>query len=384
MNDRQRFNAAMHYQPRDRSPLYDFNFWNETLPHWHTQGLPTHVNRATAAKYFGMDYSIGSGGGDYHDVPVRPGMCPRFEVILIEDRGDHEIVQQYDGVHVLRKKVMSSIPHPVTHQLVDRTSWKKLYKPKLDPTNPERFPADWDDQVKIWTDPNRQYPLNINAGSLYGSLRDWMGLENLSMVLYDDPAWFEEMVTTLADCIIGTLTHVFETGAQFDACSMWEDMCYNAGPLLSPTHFKKYLVPHYERITELIRKHNIDVIWLDCDGKIDDLLPLWLKAGVNCMFPLEVGTWKTDPIKYRKEYGKDLLMMGGVSKLLLATDKKSIEKEVHRLAPLVEEGGFIGFADHRVPPDVPLQNYLHFLVSIREVWGKNTNLEPMPAEELIN
>ena len=29
-------------------------------------------------------------------------------------------------------------------------------------------------------------------------------------------------------------------------------MCYSAGPLLSPQHFKQFLVPHYKRITDLL------------------------------------------------------------------------------------------------------------------------------------
>src|SRR5690606_25473617 len=148
-------------------------------------------------------------------------------------------------------------------------------------------------------------------------LRDWMGVENLSMVVYDDPAWFEEMVETVADCILGTLARALDTGGQFDACSMWEDMCYSGGPLLSPAHFKRFLVPHYRRITALLHRHGVDVIYLDCDGKIDSLLPLWLSAGVNCMFPIEVGTWRADPIKLRAEFGKELLMMGGFDKRIL-------------------------------------------------------------------
>ena len=158
---------------------------------------------------------------------------------------------------------------------------------------------------------------------------------------------------------------------------MWEDMCYNAGPLLGPEPFKKYLVPHYKRITSLLRKHGVDVIWLDCDGCIDLLMPLWLEAGVNCMFPVEIGTWGADPVRYRKQYGKDLLMMGGFDKHILAQGKPQIEKEIHRLTPLVEEGGFIGFCDHRVPPDVPLENYVFYLETVRRVWGQGINLKPM-------
>jgi uroporphyrinogen decarboxylase len=204
-----------------------------------------------------------------------------------------------------------------------------------------------------------------------------MGLENIALVVYDDPAWFEEMVTTLADLSVALLEKQFATGAQFDACWMWEDMCYKAGPLLSPEHFKRYLVPQYQRLTSLCRKHGCDVVWVDCDGKIDDLLPLWLAGGVNCMFPIEIGTWGADPVKLRKQYGKELLLMGGFDKHILAKGQRDIEREIHRLTPLVEEGGFIPMPDHRVPPDVPYQHYVCYCETARKVWGQGVNLKPM-------
>jgi len=204
-----------------------------------------------------------------------------------------------------------------------------------------------------------------------------MGLEQLSLMVYDDPPFFEEMITTVADCIVTVLEKILTSGVQFEACAMWEDMAYNAGPLLSPRHFQKYLVPHYRRIADLCHSHKVDVIWLDCDGKIDALLPLWLEAGINCMFPIEVGTWGAYPIKFRQEYGKDLLMMGGFDKRILAQSKTEIERKIHRLTPLVEEGGFIPFCDHRVPPDVPYKNYLYYLERVRENWGEGINLQPI-------
>jgi len=324
---------------------------------------------ATTNAFFGMD--------SYDDGPsVHVGLNPGFERIVFEDRGDHEIIQQWDGVKVLRQKYMGSIPHHIGHLLTDRESWELHYKPRLDPDNPARYP-DWEQARKIWSDPNCPYPRVVSGGSLFGWLRDWMGMEGISYLVYDDPALFEEMVTTLADLTVEAHRRAFENGAQFDACSMWEDMCYNSGPLLSPALFKKYLVPQYKRITEQLRKHGCDVVWIDCDGKIDDLIPMWLESGVNCMFPIQIGTWGADPVKYRTEYGKDLLMMGGFDKHILAHLKNDIEDEVVRLAPLVEEGGYIGFCDHRVPPDVPLENYLFYLHTVRRIWGREVDLKPI-------
>ncbi len=392
MNPRQRFHATMHYRPRDRSPICDFSFWDETVQTWYEQGLPRSVTRNNSGDYFGMDplfECVLEAESSALVVAVDPdrtmfdgvhvGLMPPFETSVLEDRGDTEVIQQPDGVRVLRKKSVDTIPQHQGHLLTDRASWKKHYAPRLDPADPRRYPDNWDACVRLWRDEARRMPVFLNGGSSYGWLRNWMGLEAVSMAVHDDPAWFEEMITTISDCTIGVLTRLLETGGRFDGCSLWEDMCYRSGPLLGPAQFKRYLVPHYRRLADLLHKHGVDVIWLDCDGKIDALLPLWLESGVNGMIPIEVGTWGGDPLAFRRQYGKDLLMLGGFDKNILARGKTQIEAEVRRLAPLVEEGGFIGFCDHRVPPNVPLEDYLHYLKTVRDIWGHNTDLRASVA-----
>lgn len=373
MNDRERFIAVMRYQPRDRSPICDFGFWDETIIEWHKQGLPENVggghNTSDTNKFFGMDEYSGGPGADV-------GMQPWFEWKVIEDRGDHEVVQDCAGVLLLRKKYMGSIPQHLGHTLTDRASWEKHYKWRFDPSRSERYP-NWEEARKTWNDPDCPYPRACWGGSFYGWIRDWMGMENVSYLVYDDPGLFEEMVVTMTDCKVAVIEKCFANGAKYDLCGMWEDMCYNSGPLLPPDMFKKYLVPQIKRVTSVLRKNGVDVIWVDCDGKVDELIPLWLDAGVNCMFPIEIGTWGADPIQYRKQYGKELLMMGGFDKHILARTNREITKEIERLTPLVEEGGFIGFCDHRVPPDVSLDNYMHYIETVRKLWGQGVNLKPM-------
>jgi uroporphyrinogen decarboxylase len=370
MTPRQRFGATMHYQRRDRVPICDFGFWDETPLQWHKQGLPRDITASQQlSDYFQMDCY---GGTHYiafgNNLGVSTFVHPKFPVRILEDRGENELIQQDDGITVVRKKYMTSIPQHHAHLLRDRQSWRKHYKPRLDPDGPGRFAGDFPQRVAEWKNCGRPYCLTVPGGSLWGWLRNWMGLEAISYVVYDDPAFFEEMVATMADLCCGVLSKLLATGVQFDNCGFWEDMCYNCGPLLSPALFKKYLSPHYRRITDLLRKHNVEVIWVDCDGKIDSLVPLWLEAGVNCMFPVEVGTWDGDPVRFRREYGKDLLLMGGFDKHILQRSQPEIEKEIHRLLPLVEEGGYIPFCDHRVPPDVTLDNYRFYLETAWKVW----------------
>jgi hypothetical protein len=360
MNARERFIAVMHYQPRDRCPLMDFGFWAETLPTWEAQGYPKGAN---PDQFFGMD-------PQWIGAPINVGLLPGFAYEVLEDRETTQIVRDGEGVIQEISKGSASIPRYLGHSLTDRASWKKEFVPRLNGSDPRRYPANWQEIVARFTDPGRDYPVSLPAGSLYGWIRNWMGVENLSMLIYDDRALFEEMVETVADCILAAITPALESGIAFEYAAMWEDMCYRAGPLLSPKLFRQILVPHYRRITDLLRKYGVDVVVVDCDGDISLLIPLWLEAGVNVMFPIEVGTWGQDPIAIRRQYGKEVLMIGGVGKYILAGPKEGITREVERLAPLVEEGGYIPTPDHRVPPDVPLENYLFYLREARRVWCK--------------
>jgi uroporphyrinogen decarboxylase len=381
VNDRERFGNVMHYRPFDRCPIRDFGFWEETLLIWKQYGLPQSVKRGESADdFFGMDRAVSCGG--------ITDLWPLFEEEILEDKGDTEIVRDRDGVVLERGKIMGAIPRHVDHLLVDRQSWEEHFKPRMRPDHPERSLSGkgWKRLIEAWRSPDRDYPISIYAGSLYGRQRNWFGLQRVSEIIYDDPSLFQEIVETCADNTIVSIEKLCGGfGVQPDSANMWEDMCYNAGPLISPKTFKQVMVPHYRRIVDTLRKYGVDVIYVDCDGKIEKLIPLWLGAGVNCMFPLEIGTWGADPLEYRRQYGRDLLIMGGFDKRILARSKQGITDEVERLAPMVEEGGFIPFCDHLVPPDVPLSNYIHYLNEAKRVWGRGADsLRPTAEPDWTN
>ena len=163
---------------------------------------------------------------------------------------------------------------------------------------------------------------------------------------------------------------------KFGCAAMWEDMCFNHGPMLQPKYFEKWMVPRLKRITGFLAENGCDIVYVDCDGNINELVPLWLEAGVNCMLPLEIAGG-TDPVKLRKKYGHDILLVGGVDKTRLLAGKEEIKKEIQRLKPVVEDGGYIPHLDHLCPPDVTLENYLYYLQVKRDVFGIP---EPEPWE----
>ncbi len=366
MNDRERFLAVMDYGDFDRGIIQDFSYWDETVDIWHLYGLPADVDRSNSEAYFGLD-------SFWRGVGVRTMLWPPFERKTLDDDGTHITYQDSDGTILKRHKYMSSIPEHIGHTLVDRQSWEEHYKWRLDPMREDRLPDELADALAANADAVRTWPLSTDAGSLFGRIRNWMGLLGVTYIQADDPELFAEMISTVADCIVGTLGRFLpmagEAGVTFDRANMWEDMSCAQGPLMPLQSFKDLLVPQYKRISSLLREHGCRFIMLDSDGDVRKLLPGWLEAGVNITFPLEVGTWEQEPLGVRERFGPELRICGGFDKHILARSTEDIAREIDRLAPLVEQGGFVPFCDHRVPPDVPFDNYLFYIRRAKEVWG---------------
>ncbi len=108
---------------------------------------------------------------------------------------------------------------------------------------------------------------------------------------------------------------------------------------------------------------------VDCDGNPHDIVANWMEEGVNMMFPLEVAAG-CDPYAWRKEFGKDLRIKGGVAKEPLVVGGTAIDRELERLRPLLDQGGFIPHLDHLVPPDISYDNYREYLDKKRKFIGR--------------
>jgi uroporphyrinogen decarboxylase len=72
----------------------------------------------------------------------------------------------------------------IKHPIKSREDWEKI-KYFFDPEIPGRIPLNWGDIVEKYRD--RDYPLIIFVGSLYGWLRDLMGVERISIAFYREP-----------------------------------------------------------------------------------------------------------------------------------------------------------------------------------------------------
>ena len=400
MNNRERTLAILSYKEYDRMPIVDFGFIWQPLEKWHEQG---HITLDEL-----NDFGDGSPGCvsiehklgfDFNwqgcfNPGIKTGLMPPFERRVIEIFPDgREHIVTHNGTIEGIKPGIHCIPQDIGTLLTDRTAWEEQFLPKLQ-FSQKRI----EDLINLMNTRGRfscvkihntrepspcvprepspcvpelyENPRGLHCGSLYGSIRNMMGVAHLAYLQADDEDLYHEIIDVIGDLSYQTVKAALGTGINFDFAHFWEDICFKNGPLVNPTVFKERVGPHYKKITDLLHKHGIQFVSLDCDGLIDHLVPTWLENGVNVMFPLEVGTWGANIHDLRKKFGKGLLAVGGMDKRLFTAPDgyKAIDMEVDRLRRLVDLGGYIPCPDHRIPDGAIWENIQYYCERMKEVF----------------
>jgi uroporphyrinogen decarboxylase len=367
MNDRENAMSILNYRDYDRLPVVHFAFWDDTTLKWANEGHITFEearDHNLVARKLGFDFDWNTTAQPIH------GMNALFpplsqEVIEVMPDGSYKVLDGY-GVLILQKPGITCISSEFEHLLKDRKSWEEHFKPRMQ-FSKERINHKQLDELK--DDRSRTQPIGLFCGSLMGEIRNSLGLFGLSYLAVDDEALLSEIIDTFSDLYYRIVEYSLVYGAKFDYGHFWEDICFKNGPLVSPAFFRKKVGPHYRRICDLIHQYGIEIISLDCDGKIDALIPIWLENGVNTMFPIEVGTWGGNIKPWREKYGRQIRGVGGMDKRVFAYDYQAIDNEIERLKSFVYLGGFIPCPDHRIAPDAKWENVQYYCERMRKVFG---------------
>ena len=349
------------YEKKPDAPIYQCEFGFYSLDRWKREGYID--DNTNLAELFGYDepgsYSLGGLGW------CEAAFYPPFDVKIIEDRGEHEVVQDHAGRHVLYFKGRRSgfMPEYLDHPVKDMKTWEENCKWRLDPKTPGRY-TDLEkkaEQAKECAKKGMIIVQNLIGGYMY--LRSLIGPVDLLYKFYDDPELIHDCMKTwleLADAVIAKHQEYLTLDEFFIA----EDICYNGGSLISPDMMREFLFPYYQQLIANIKSRQIDksrhlYIQVDTDGFAEPVIPVYKEIGMDYMSPFEVASG-CDVVRVSRNY-PDLLIKGGMDKRVLAQGKDAIDKMVDNIVPIMKKrGGYIPVCDHGVPEEVSFENYTHF------------------------
>lgn len=303
--------------------------------------------------YLGMDKGI-------YRVPIKNIIFPPFKNKIIKEEGNQIIVIESNGCLVRKFKDNSSIPKTISYPIKNREDWEKFKEERLSLDNlKNRFPENWDKIVKDLN--SRDYPLYIGgdlAGFL-GTIREFVGMENLSYMLFDDPNLVKEINNHLLKLWISLYSEALSK-IEVDSAMIFEDMSYRHGSFISKQMFREFLTPYYKKLTTFLKSYDINFIFVDTDGDCSDLIPLFIEAGVTGISPIEARYKNMNVLKLRKKY-PELLLLGGIDKLRIEAGKESIDYELeNKIFPTIKMGGYLPTLDHLAHPGLSWKDFLYY------------------------
>jgi uroporphyrinogen decarboxylase len=356
MNDLERFHACMSYHPVDRLPWWNWGAWPETIERWQREGYDPAVYEPAL---------LADPRNSIHDWFFP---SPPFEHTVIEEDETFITYINHEGILMKERKdqPFSSMPQFLKFPVETPQEFRAFWAERMQPDLTKRVGPDWSQRLRMLR--SQPMPLIIVSdrwGGFFGPQRNLTGVQNLCTLFYDDPVFIEEMMDANADFIIAIMDQLLDV-VEIDAFAFWEDMAYKAGPLLSPRLARQYMLPRYRRVVDFLNGRGVRYIGVDSDGLIDELIPIWLDAGLNFIYPFEVQAGM-DVLQVRRKWGKELRLWGGYDKRALAIGREAIDAEMQRLRPLMLEGGFIPHTDHTCPPDISFENYCYFMQRMHEI-----------------
>jgi uroporphyrinogen decarboxylase len=291
-------------------------------------------------------------------VNVEQLLHPQFEPVILGENEDFLNYIDIDGVTRRYQKREGVIPTSMDWPIKGWDSWMEMKEQRLRLDNLSgRFPDNWPELREEYA--GRDYPLALGGYPVgfFGTLVHLMGYLNLFYAYYDHPDLVNDILAHLTNLWIAIWEEVLAQ-VEVDCVHIWEDISANKGSMVSPATFREFMSPCYRRVTDFLKGRGVSVILVDTDGNCEQLIPLFLEAGVTGLYPMEVSAGM-DVVKARKAYPQ-LQMMGGIPKSDIALGQARIDSFLEDAAFLLGRGGYIPFGDHLIPPEVSWQDFVSY------------------------
>jgi uroporphyrinogen decarboxylase len=232
---------------------------------------------------------------------------------------------------------------------------------RLDSDDPRRLPKNWAGCVRAWKARDHVLMLRVHRGFFLSlGVRDWSRFTEVIRLLIEDPRFVRDALAIQAD-LAARLAEKVLREVEIDAAVFTEPIGGNDRPLISPAMYEEFVLASYKPVLEALRRHRVETIVFRTFANSRLLIPSVLKWGFNCLWACEVNIDAMDYRDIRREFGRDLRLIGGIDLDALRHDKEAIRREIEeKVPPLLTEGGYVPLADGRVREDVPFENYVYY------------------------
>ena len=300
-------------------------------------------------------------------IPVKTGRMGGYPEQSIEENDDYHLFRDELGRTMKLPKGFATLPLPLDYPVKTMQDWLKI-KPWYQYSD-GRLSGDWEALSLQARAAGKVLVVSIPGG--FDETRELMGEEALSLAYYDQPELINDILQTIAETAYRVLDQV-SARVPVDMIQVHEDMAGKSGPMVGPRIVKKFITPYYRKIWDLLQARGTRLFEQDSDGNMEAVIPAFLEAGINVMYPAEPAAGM-DIVKLREQYGTRLAFRGGIDKHVLRMSQDEIQAELeYKLPPMIRTGGCVLGVDHRVPNGTPIENYRFYIQKVWEIIERET------------
>jgi len=198
--------------------------------------------------------------------------------------------------------------------------------------------------------------LLVTFGHIYTMAMQLMGFESFCVKLLEDPPLVKSIVDRLGNESMRLLEKIL-TYDQVGAVCIQDDIAYTSGLMISPRSLRKIFSPWLTRAAEISHSYGRPLIY-HSDGKVDEVLPDIIAAGVDALHPIEPKCMNIEEVK--RSYGYQIALIGNVDLGYVLTRgtplevREAVRTLIKKLGP---GGGYLMSSANSVTNYVPLANY---------------------------
>ena len=326
MNSAERVISALRLEQPDRVPIVE-SVIDQTV---RCSLFPGSPDMATFSEVIGLD-AIGTG-----------------LLFKRRDEGPHSYVDEWG---VFYRKSAEALSHPVEGPVKSMDDLK-VYTPP-DPEAPWRL-GDLPEVVECYSG-KRAIVLHHRAAFMWSAYLT--GLDHLLLCFADDPEFAHALLDVVLEVNIAMIRRAIRAGA--DVVTLGDDYCHNFGPMMSPAHFKEFILPRLQRAIDAIHEEGALCI-KHSDGNLWSILDMIVDAGPDAINPLEpVAGMNIGEVK--AAYGDRVCLMGNIDcgELLSHGTVTEVEEAVREcITAAAPGGGFILSSSNSIHSSVDPDNYL--------------------------
>jgi len=177
----------------------------------------------------------------------------------------------------------------------------------------------------------------------------------------------EEFANLLLDKITEYNLKAIDIAAEYDIDCIYfgDDWGQQQGLIMGYPIWKKFLYPRLKKMYDRVKKHNMFIIQHSC-GDNYQLFKDLIEIGLDVYNTFQPEIY--NPSIFKKEFGKDLTIYGGISVqgvLAQGTPEEVYEETKQMMEILGEDGAYIVAPTHQCTPDVSIDNIMAFLKAVQ-------------------